>query len=47
MTIPEGGCDQQYAPDDVVGRRYYEPSTHGFEEEVRRRMEQEQQKERP
>ncbi len=39
---PRGWLDQQYAPDDVVGRRYYEPSTHGFEEEVRRRMEQQQ-----
>ena len=45
---PRGWLRQQYAPDDVVGRRYYEPSSHGFEEEVRRRMEQqEQQKERP
>ena len=39
---PRGWLDQQYAPDDVVGRRYYEPSSHGFEEEVRRRMEQQQ-----
>jgi putative ATPase len=39
---PRGWLEQQYAPDDVVGRRYYEPSTHGFEEEVRRRMEQQQ-----
>ena len=37
---PRGWLDQQYAPDDVVGRRYYEPSMHGFEEEVRRRMEE-------
>jgi putative ATPase len=37
---PRGWLDQQYAPDDVVGRRYYEPSHHGFEEEVRRRMEE-------
>jgi putative ATPase len=35
---PRGWLDQQYAPDDVVGRRYYEPSSHGFEEEVRHRM---------
>jgi putative ATPase len=35
---PRGWLDQQYAPDDVVGRRYYEPSSHGHEEEVRRRM---------
>jgi putative ATPase len=45
---PRGWLHQQYAPDDVVGRRYYEPSSHGFEEEVRRRMEQhEQQEQRP
>jgi putative ATPase len=35
---PSGWVAQQYAPDDVVGRRYYEPSEHGFEQEVRRRM---------
>jgi putative ATPase len=35
---PTGWIDQQYAPDDVVGRRYYDPSPHGFEQEVRRRM---------
>jgi putative ATPase len=35
---PRGWLAQQYAPDDVVGRRYYEPSAHGFEQEVRRRM---------
>jgi putative ATPase len=26
-----GWTDQQYLPDDVVGRRYYEPSEHGAE----------------
>jgi putative ATPase len=36
---PRGWLAQQYAPDDVVGRRYYQPSEHGFEQEVRRRME--------
>jgi putative ATPase len=35
---PRGWLAQQYAPDDVVGRRYYVPSSHGFEQEVRRRM---------
>ncbi|HEY1279835.1 MAG TPA: replication-associated recombination protein A [Acidimicrobiales bacterium] len=35
---PRGWLAQQYAPDDVVGRHYYEPSEHGFEQEVRRRM---------
>ncbi|MEO7557371.1 MAG: replication-associated recombination protein A [Acidimicrobiales bacterium] len=33
---PDGWVDQQYAPDDVVGRRYYEPSTHGAEATRRR-----------
>ncbi|MGI8662761.1 MAG: replication-associated recombination protein A [Acidimicrobiales bacterium] len=28
-----GWVEQQYAPDDVVGRRYYEPSSHGVEAE--------------
>ena len=36
---PRGWVDQQYGPDDFGGRVYYEPSDHGFEEEVRRRME--------
>lgn len=35
---PRGWVDQQYGPDDFGGRVYYEPSDHGFEEEVRRRM---------
>ncbi|MEO8330479.1 MAG: replication-associated recombination protein A [Candidatus Nanopelagicales bacterium] len=29
-----GVVEQQYAPDDVAGRRYYEPSAHGFEREL-------------
>ncbi len=36
---PRGWVDQQYGPDDFGGRLYYEPSDHGFEHEVRRRME--------
>jgi len=36
---PRGWVDQQYGPDDFGGRVYYEPSDHGFEHEVRRRME--------
>jgi putative ATPase len=28
---PRGWVPQQYAPDNVVGRRYYEPSSHGQE----------------
>jgi putative ATPase len=35
---PRGWLAQQYAPDDVAGRQYYVPSSHGFEQEVRRRM---------
>ncbi len=35
---PKGWVDQQYGPDDFGGRVYYEPSAHGFEAEVRRRM---------
>ena len=35
---PKGWVDQQYGPDDFGGRVYYEPSEHGFEQEVRRRM---------
>ena len=29
--LPEGIVAQQYAPDVVNGRAYYEPSTHGME----------------
>jgi putative ATPase len=36
---PRGWVAQEYLPADAVGKRYYEPSTHGFEAEVRRRME--------
>ena len=35
---PRGWVDQQYRPDEVADRRYYEPSRHGYEDEVRRRM---------
>ncbi len=35
---PKGWVDQQYGPDDLGGRVYYEPSDHGFEAEVARRM---------
>jgi putative ATPase len=34
---PRGWLPQQYVPDDVVGRRYYEPTGHGFEGEITRR----------
>jgi len=29
--LPEGVAAQQYAPDEVTGRSYYEPTTHGAE----------------
>jgi putative ATPase len=29
--LPEGVAGQQYAPDEVNGRAYYEPSSHGME----------------
>jgi putative ATPase len=35
---PEGWVPQQYLPDEVQGRTYYEPSEHGFEQEIRNRM---------
>jgi putative ATPase len=35
---PRGWVPQQYRPDEVADRVYYEPSEHGFEQEVRRRM---------
>lgn len=31
---PAGWVDQQYLPDDLVGRRFYEPSEHGAEATV-------------
>jgi putative ATPase len=36
---PEGWIDQEHLPDELRGRRYYEPSPHGFEQEIRERME--------
>lgn len=33
-----GWVDQQHMPADLVGRRWYEPSTHGDEADVERRM---------
>ena len=35
---PSGWVDQQHRPAEVAGRRYYEPSGHGHEEEIGRRM---------
>jgi putative ATPase len=35
----EGGwVEQQYLPDSLVDRRWYEPSRHGFEQEIAERM---------
>ena len=35
---PAGWVDQQYLPDELVGTRFYEPSDHGEEAAVARRM---------
>jgi putative ATPase len=37
---PRGWLPQQYRPTDVAERRYYEPSEHGFEQEVSKRMDE-------
>ena len=36
---PGGWVPQQHLPDEVADRTYYEPSDHGFEQEIRTRME--------
>ncbi len=33
-----GWVDQQYLPDELVGRRWYRPGRHGYEQEVAERM---------
>ena len=35
---PRGWLEQEYRPAGVADRTYYEPSPHGHEEEIRRRM---------
>ena len=35
---PRGWTEQEYRPPQVADRTYYEPSRHGYEEEVARRM---------
>jgi putative ATPase len=35
---PRGWVPQQHLPDEVADRRFYEPSPHGHEQEIRRRM---------
>ncbi len=39
---PRGWTDQQYLPDEQRGKLYYEPSEHGAEADVAKRMEQRQ-----
>ncbi len=34
----QGWVEQQYLPDALTGRRWYEPSPHGFEQEIAERM---------
>jgi putative ATPase len=36
---PEGWVPQPYLPDELGDRTYYDPSPHGFEQEIRTRME--------
>ena len=33
-----GWVEQQYLPDDITGRRYYSPSSHGFEADIVQRL---------
>ena len=35
---PRGWVPQTYRPSDLEGRVYYQPSPHGFEEEIAERM---------
>jgi putative ATPase len=44
---PEGWVDQQHRPAELEGRVYYEPSPHGAEEQVRQRMDDRRQSQRP
>jgi len=36
---PDGWVPQRYLPDELGDRTYYDPSPHGFEQEIRTRME--------
>jgi putative ATPase len=38
-TYPGHFVRQQYLPDRLQGKRYYEPSEEGYEREIRRRIE--------
>jgi putative ATPase len=35
---PAGWVEQEYRPDEVAGKTYYEPSDHGHEAEVKDRQ---------
>ncbi len=35
---PGGIADQQHLPDELAGTRFYEPTAHGHEAEIGRRM---------
>ncbi len=35
---PSGWVEQQYLPDELVGERFYEPTSHGFEAEIAERQ---------
>ncbi|HUQ40086.1 MAG TPA: replication-associated recombination protein A, partial [Acidimicrobiales bacterium] len=35
---PRGWVPQEYRPPEVAGRRYYEPSEHGAEQEIGKTM---------
>ena len=37
-NLPDGVVAQQYPPDDLVGRDYYEPTVHGAERELAHRV---------
>jgi putative ATPase len=44
--LPDGVSEQPMLPEDLEGRRYYEPTDHGFEAELRRRWAAIQEKRR-
>jgi len=44
--LPEGVSDQSLLPEGMEGRRYYEPTERGFEQELRERMADLRQKQR-
>lgn len=37
--FPKGFVSQQYLPDVLIGRKYYEPTEHGFEKDIKVRLE--------